>query len=153
MKMILEKEDYLKNQIRDIIAVNPLASVRSMQGFIENNTGQSLSKNYTAKLMGKVRKQALVESDRKKTNERLAEVRERNRAHIEYLERMLYWKPECYHAYGIDEPKLKEKMAAIKLISQLDLALLKAEFMVGMFGKGAEIELKKSQSMTIRMAR
>lgn len=111
-----------------------------------------MSKNYTAKLMNKVRKQALVESDRKKINERLAEVRERNRAHIEHLERLLYWKPECYHAYGIDEPKLKDKMATIKLINHLDLALLKAEFMVGMFGKGTEIELTKWQSMTIKMA-
>ena len=152
MKIILEKESFLENHIRDILAVNPLASIRGMQEFIENNTGHALSKNYTSKLMDKVRKKALVESDRKKINERLAEVRERNRAHIEYLQRCLYWKFEYLKTYGMNEPTFKEKMAAIKLINHLELSLLKAELIVGVFeNNSVEVELTRSQRMTMKM--
>ena len=152
MKIIQEHEDYLRRHIRDILAINPLASVRSMQEMIEKRTERSISDKYLSKLMQKIRRQVIVESDRKQVNERLSEVRERNRAHIEYLERILLWKPEYYWKYGMDEPKLKDKMSAIKLVSQLDLALLKAEFLVGMFeSKGVQLELTRSQSTTLKV--
>ena len=150
--MILEKEDFLKSAIRDIVAVNPLVSIRGIQGLVENNTGYPISKNYASKLIGKVRKQAIVESDRKKTNERLAEVRERFRVLTQYLSRVQYWKPEYQRDYGMPEPTFKEILAAIKLNSQLELALLKAESIIGLFeNKGVKMELTRTQSTTLKV--
>lgn len=133
MKMILEKEDFLKNTIRDIVAVNPMVSVRRMQKLVEVNTKHSISKNYTAKLMEKMRRKAVIESDRKKVNERLAEMRERQRVHLEYLERMLLWRPEYHRDYGMQEPTLKEKMMAIKVQAHLENSLFRTELAAGVF--------------------
>lgn len=150
--MILEKENYLKGTIRDIVAVNPLVSIRKMQELVAHNTGYPISKNYTAKLIDKARKQAIMESDRKKANERLAEVRERFRVLTQYLSRVQYWKPEYHRDYGMPEPTFKEILASIKLIGQLELALLKAESIVGLFeNKGVEVELTRTQNTTLRV--
>jgi hypothetical protein len=133
MRMILEKENYLKGMVRDIVAVNPLVSIRGMQDLIKNNTGHTISKNYASQLINKVRRQAVIESDRKKMNERLAEMRERHRVRMQYLERLIYWKPKYYREYGMNEPSPKEKMMAIKLQAHLDTSLFKAELTAGMF--------------------
>lgn len=142
----------MKSAIRDIVAVNPLVSVMGIQGLVKNNTGYPISKNYAAKLIGKVRKQAVIESDRKKMNERLAEVRERFRVLTQYLSRVQYWKPEYQRDYGMPEPAFKEILSAIKLNSQLELTLLKAESIIGLFeNKGVKMELIRTQSMTLKM--
>lgn len=133
MKIIPEKEEYIKMTIRNSIALNPLVSIRKMQEMVEKNTGRSISDKYAAKLMRKVRRQAVVESDRKQINERLAEVRERYRMLIEDLTRTIYWKPDFLNDYGLHRPSFKERHAAIKLVAQLELALFKAELDAGMF--------------------
>lgn len=133
MKVAAHKEDILKGQVRDIIAINPLVSIRRMQELVENNTGRKLSDKYTAKLMYKVRREAVVQSDRKKLNDRLAEVRERHRVLIRDLSRSIYWKPEYLLEHGIQQPSFKEQLAAMKLQAHLEVSLFKAEIAAGMF--------------------
>jgi len=133
MKVILEKEEFLQNTIRNAIAVNPLVSIRRMQEIVKQNTGHSISDKYTAKLMKKIRRRAVIQSDRKLMNERLSEVRERFRVITDDLFRTIYWRPEFFIDYGLDNPSPKERLAAMKLLGQLELALFKAEVDTGVF--------------------
>ena len=133
MKIHPEKEEFLKNTIRDCMAVNPLVSIRRMQELVEANTGQSISDKYVARLMQKIRRQAVVQSDRKKMNERLSEVRERYRVLMQDLSRTVYWKYEYLKVYGMQQPNFKERLAAMKLLAQLDAALFRVELDAGVF--------------------
>lgn len=133
MKIILEKEEFLQNTIRDAIAVNPLVSIRRMQEIVKQNTGHSISDKYTAKLMKKIRRRAVIQSDRKLMNERLSEVRERFRVITDDLFRTIYWRPDFLIDYGLVNPSPKERLAAMKLLGQLELALFKAEVDTGVF--------------------
>ena len=123
----------MRNMIRDCMAVNPMVSIRGMQRIVEKNTGRSISDKYTSKLMHKIRRRAVIQSDRKKMNERLAEVRERYRVLVQDLSRIIYWEREYLKDYGLRSPKLNERLAAMKLQAQLELALFKAELDAGMF--------------------
>jgi len=133
MKIIPEKEEFLRETVRNAIALNPLVSIRKMQELVEHNTGRSISDKYVAKLMMKVRRQAIVQSDRKKMNERLAEVREKHRILLDHLNRVVYWKWDFQKEYGLPEPKYRDRFSAMRLISQMELALFRAELDAGMF--------------------
>lgn len=133
MKVILEKEEFLQNTIRNAIAVNPLVSIRRMQEIVKQNTGHSISDKYTTKLMKKIRRRAVIQSDRKLMNERLSEVRERFRVITDDLFRTIYWRPEFFIDYGLVNPSPKERLAAMKLLGQLELALFRAEVDTGVF--------------------
>jgi len=133
MKVLPEKEEFLKTTIRNAIALNPLVSIRRMQEIVEKNTGRSISDKYLNRLMHKIRRQAVVQSDRKQINERLAEVRERYRVLMDDLCRTIYWRPEFLHDYGLQYPSFNERLAAMKLLAQLELALFRAERETGMF--------------------
>lgn len=133
MKVLPQQEEYLRNTIRDCMAVNPLVSVRKMQELVKKNTGRSISDKYLAKLMCKIRRQAIIQSDRKQMNERLSEVRERFRMLTDDLFRVVYWRPEFIKQYGLVCPTYKEKLAAIRLIAQLEIALFKTEVDTGAF--------------------
>ncbi len=131
--MLPEHEERIKGTVRNIIAVDPLVSIRKVQRIYEEKTGKSISDKYVSKIMHKVRRQAVVESDRKKINERLAEVRETFRVMREDLTRYIYWKHEYQGIYGIQRPSLKDRMAAMKLLGHLELSLLRAERDCGIF--------------------
>jgi len=104
-----------------------------MQEIVKQNTGHSISDKYTAKLMKKIRRRAVIQSDRKLMNERLSEVRERFRVITDDLFRTIYWRPEFFIDYGLDNPSPKERLAAMKLLGQLELALFRAEVDTGVF--------------------
>lgn len=133
MKILPEQEEFLKNTIRNGIAANPLVSIRKMQKIVEYNTGRFISDKYLAKLMVNIRHQAVVQSDKKQMNERLTEVRERFRLLMDDLLRTIYWKPEFLKDYGLTCPLFKERLAAMKLLAQLELALFRAELDAGVF--------------------
>lgn len=133
MKMLPEKEEILKTTIRNVIALNPLVSIRKMQELVEHNTGHSISDKYLSRLMQKIRRKAIIESDRKKISERLSEVREKYRVLMEDLARTIYWKPEFLNQYGTQAPSNKERIMAMKLLAQMELALFKVELDVGTF--------------------
>lgn len=132
MKVIPEKEEFLRMTIRNAIALNPLVSIRRMQEIVKHNIGRSISDKYTAKLMRKTRQGAIVQSDRKMMNERLAEVRERYRMLINSLTKIAFWNYD-FVGEGIQCPKFNEQFSAMRLIGQLEIALFRAELDVGMF--------------------
>ncbi|KKR61606.1 hypothetical protein A2643_02910 [Candidatus Nomurabacteria bacterium RIFCSPHIGHO2_01_FULL_39_220] len=133
MKILAEKEAYILRIIRDQLALNPLSSVRGVQQMVEEQIGRSISDKYVSKLMHKVRKRAVVESDRKKLNERFSEVRERYRVLSENLLRTIYWNWESFEQIGVQKPTEKERQSAIRLLAQIELALFRTELDIGMF--------------------
>jgi len=133
MKILAEKEAYILRIIRDHLALNPLSSVRGMQQVVEDALGRSMSDKYISKLMHKVRKRTVVESDRKKLNERFSEVKERYRVLSENLLRTIYWNWESLEQIGVQKPTEKERQSAIKLLAQMELALFKTELDIGIF--------------------
>lgn len=118
-----------------------------------NNTGYSIGDKYLGKLMGKVQREAVIRSDRKKRNERLAEVRERHRVHMRFLQQVIYWKPEFLKEYGLARPSLKERIAAIKCMSQMDVGLMKAEILTGAFDPDGPISIELSEERVLRTVR
>lgn len=153
MKILSPKREFLQSTVRNIIAANPIAPIRRVQELVKQRTEHSIGKNFTSRLMEEVRDQAINESNQKEVSERVSELRERHRILIEYLTRVQNWQPSYVWDYGMGkEPTLKERMAAIKLISQLELALFKAESITGLFeGKGATLQVTRSQSTTLKV--
>jgi hypothetical protein len=133
MKILPENEELLRKAVRNAIAINPTVSIRRMQKIVEKNVGRAISDKYASKLMHKVKRQAIIESDRSQINVRLAEMKDRFRMSSEQLLRVIYWKREFQLDFGIKQPEWRERNAAIKLLVQLDIALLKAEMMAGVF--------------------
>jgi len=104
-----------------------------MQKVVQERAGHSIGDKYVSRLMQKMRKRAVVESDRKKLNERFAEVRENYRVLSENLVRTIYWNWESLNVCGIQKPSEKERQSAIRLLAQMQLALFKTELDIGMF--------------------
>jgi hypothetical protein len=133
MKISDYREGHLREQVREIIALNPMVTIRGLQRILQHNTGHSISDKYAARLLRKVHRTAVVQADHQKLSSRILEVRERNIALRNQLYRIAYWTPQNFSLYGIPKPKSSERINAIRTIAQLDLALLKAELDVGMY--------------------
>ncbi len=152
MKIQQEKREILKTLVRDIIAYDPLISIRRAQEIIESRE-YTIGNKFLSRLMTEVRQEARVYSDSKEIGSRLTEVRERFRLLIKQLGRIAYWDVEIGMTYKISEPTNAERYRAIKLIGQLELSLLRTEFALGLFGnmKVAKVELSKSQKTTLKV--
>lgn len=133
MKIPPEKEELLKNTVRNGMALSPLISIRKMQALVEHNLGRPISDKYVAKLMYKVRRQVVIQSDRKQLNERLAEVRDRHRAMMERLVQVAFWKYDFLKESNIQRPSIKEQIAAMKALSQMEQSLFRTELYTGAF--------------------
>lgn len=132
MKYLPQQEEYLRKTIRDILALNPLITVRGMQDHLKYQTGRSISNQYVMKLMFKARRQVIIESDRKALRARFIEVKERYRVMIEQLSHIVFWTIGDVKN-GIPKPSTTERISAIKAITQMDIALMKAELDIGLF--------------------
>lgn len=152
MKIQLEKREMLKTLVRDIIAQDPLISIRKAQKVIEGRE-YAIGNKYLSRLMTEVRQEVRGYSDNKEIGDRLTEVRERFRLLIKQLNRIVYWDFDIARTYNIPEPTVAEKYRAIKLIGQLELSLLRTEFALGLFGnkKVTKVELSKSQTTTLKV--
>ena len=152
MKIQQEKREILKTLVRDIIAYDPLISIRRAQEIMKDRE-YSIGNKFLSRLMTEVRQEARVYSDGKEIGDRLTEVRERFRLLIKQLSRIAYWDVEIGMTYKISEPKHAERYRAIKLIGQLELSLLRTEFALGLFGnmKVKKVELSKSQTTTLKV--
>lgn len=153
MKIQKEKRELLKTAVRDIIAQEPLISIRKAQEVVERRTEYSIGDKFLSRLMGEVRQEVRGYSDNKELGDRLTEVRERFRLLIKQLNRIAYWDFDTARTYNIPEPTVAEKYRAIKLIGQLELSLLRTEFALGLFGnkKVTRVELSKSQTTTLKV--
>ena len=133
MKILSQQEASLREMIRDVLALDPLITIRRLQTMVRHNTKRTISDKYLMRLLFKVRREIVIQSDRKKVADRLAEIRERHAVLRKQLLRIAYWNPVGSLDHGITRPRASEQVNAIKTIAQMDLALLKAELDVGIY--------------------
>jgi hypothetical protein len=79
MRIVPAVDAEIRREIRDARAVDPLISFAALEERLEKKLHRGFSYKYVAKLAGKVARQALVEADRTKIEERLAFTRENYR--------------------------------------------------------------------------
>lgn len=133
MKILPQQEAHLRETIRDALALDPLMTVRRLQVIVKSNTRRTISDKYLMKLLHKVRREIVIQSDNKKLTARLAEVRERHATLRKQLLRIAYWSPVGSADHGITRPRASEQINAIKTVVQMDLDLLKTELEIGIY--------------------
>src|SRR5258708_28736658 len=139
MKIVPAVEAEIRREIRDARALDPLISVSALERRLEKKFNHGFSRRYIARLADKVARQALVEADRTKIEERLAFTRENYRIVRERLMRIINWKSS-------DEgkrPRHTEVTEAAKAVVAMDLAILKAEIDNGLYKRPIEVLTKE----------
>ncbi len=135
MRIIPAIEAELRREIRDARALDPLISVSALEQHLENKFNRGFSYRYIAKLADKIARQALIEADRTKIEERLAFTRENYRIVRDRLMKIVCWQPED----GGKKPWHSEVTEAGKAIVGMDLAILKAEIDNGLYKRPLEV--------------
>ena len=72
MRIVPAVEAELRREIRDARAFDPLISVSALEQRLEKKFNRGFSYRYIAKLADKTMRQAFIEADRTKIEERLA---------------------------------------------------------------------------------
>jgi len=134
-------EENLKRAIRDAVALDPIATIPQLTETLSKRLNHSFDPRYIKRLRDKIGRQALVEYDRAKIEDRMNFTRENYRMIRERLVKIVYWNPE-------DNPREKRPWAsdvidAAKTIVMLDFTLLKAEIETGMYKKPIELLAKE----------
>ena len=138
-KTSILKENTLRRAIRSELAKDPLISTNSLQ-FILDKGGYHISEQYLLKLIHKVTGEIEYEVDNVDLKARLTSTRERTILIINRLMKIAFWEFE-YLKQGIMMPNLDQQINAMQTIINMDLALLRAELIGGIYkGKpgGAE---------------
>jgi hypothetical protein len=112
MRILPPVEEEMRRAIRDARAADPLISVSGLEQVLEKRFNRGFSRKYIAKLADKVLRQALIEADRTKIEERLNVTREKFRLASEKLVEIIQ-----------DNPKDEDAIEAAKNLAMLDLAL------------------------------
>src|SRR6266446_8019820 len=94
MRIVPAVEAELRREIRDARALDPLISVSALEQRLEKKFNRGFSYRYIAKLADKIARQALIEADRTKIEERLAFTRENYRIVRERLAEIVFWQPD-----------------------------------------------------------
>jgi hypothetical protein len=92
MRIVPAVEAELRREIRDARALDPLISVSALEQRLEKKFNRGFSYRYIAKLADKIARQALIEADRTKIEERLAFNRENYRIVRDRLMKIVTWK-------------------------------------------------------------
>jgi hypothetical protein len=117
----------VKREIRDAIAIDPIASIPELVERLNKRLNHSFDPRYIKKLRDKVSRQIIVESDRMQIEDRMNITRENHRISRDAL-------LEIIHAHAPS----KDRVEAAKALVMLDLAVFKAELETGMFKKPVE---------------
>jgi acyl-CoA reductase-like NAD-dependent aldehyde dehydrogenase len=135
MRIVPELDHKIRREIRDARAKDPLVTVVDLQEQLEKQFNRTFSRKYIAKLAMKVERQALVEADRTKLEERMQFTRENYRMMRERSLKIIYWKSED----GGKPPGNRDVNEAAKNIVMIDLAIHQAEAAAGMYKKPVEV--------------
>lgn len=134
MKMRPEVEADLRRTIRDARARDPLITTGKIHALLEEKYQRGFSYQYVARLVERVGREALIEVDRTRIEQRMAFTRENYRIARERLLKIVCWTPDP-NKPGEKEPGHFTAIEAAKNLVILDLALLKAELECGMYKK------------------
>jgi hypothetical protein len=144
MRIVPEVEAQIRRVIRDARAKDPLITVGRIERLLEQEFNRGFSYQYVAKVVEKVEREAMVEIDRTKIEQRLKFTRENYRMMREELLKIVYWTPE-HGTPGVPKPLAKDRVEAAKVVVMLDLAILNAEAAAGMYKKPVEAIAKEFQ--------
>jgi hypothetical protein len=136
-KITLRKENELMRALREEIVVNPMISLLHLQRNLQQRgftaySGNPLDAIYLSKLIRKLNRQSIQESDNVQIGERLGKTRERFSVIIDRLMKIAFWKPE-YLREGIWAPESKDIVKALDTIQKMDLSFLQAELDCGIY--------------------
>ena len=145
MKILPEQKQHIVQVVREVIAADPLVSIRRMQQRVETQTGRSISDKYLTHLLGEIRQEAVAKSDPNKIKARMEVMRARYKPLATNLLTIAWSREGVTH---------KDRLAMIKTAAHLDMMLLRAEGYTGAFDKqGTAFELREratfSRSMRI----
>jgi len=149
-----DQEVEIKNAIRDVLAVNPLISMRSLVETLARKNyktadGNPLHRVYVGRLVRKVWGDMRDRVDRQTSSDRLALIKERHRLVYERLMRIAFYTDDLQKE-GAPPPAYRDQIRALTEIIKLDLAILNAEMDLGIFERnlGAiDIEAHRNQPL------
>lgn len=139
MRIVPGVEAEIRRVIRDERAKDPLISVQRLKEALEEKYERGFSYQYVSKISEKVAREALVEVDRTKIEQRINFTRENYRMMRERLLEIVYWKPPPVdeltpeNVANVKRPINRDVIEACKNLVMLDLALLNAEISAGMY--------------------
>jgi len=122
----------VKREIRDAIAIDPIATVPELTERLSKRLNHSFDPRYIKKLRDKVSRQIIVESDRMQIEDRMRVTRENHRISRDALLEIIHGGAPA-----------KDRVEAAKALVMLDLAVFKAELETGMFKKPVEVLAKE----------
>jgi hypothetical protein len=142
MRILPPIEEEIRRTVRDARAKDPLISVSGLKGVLESHFHRGFSHQYVSKIADKVMREALVQLDRTKIQQRMNFTRENYRMMRERLLKIVYWQaPEPaddsdhakLEAHKVRPPYDEDVIEAAKTLVMMDLALLRAEIETGMY--------------------
>ena len=129
-------QEQIKHAIKDLTALNPYISLRQLQQALDNKR-LHCGTDYIVKIRKKVFGEAVAALDHTNMKKALAEVTESYRIKKQLLQRIMYHSAESAEL-GIPAPTWKDKIAAMKLDSQMELALFNTMVSLGIFAAKPE---------------
>jgi len=120
-------QDRLKREIRDAIAIDPIATIPEIVERLNQRLNHSFDPRYIRRLRDKVSHQLIVESDRTRIEDRMRVTRENHRIARDALLEVIE-----------NAGRAQDRVEAAKALVMLDLAVFKAEIETGMFKQPVE---------------
>ena len=131
-KILPEAEEKMTRVIRDAIVFDPLISLRSLRDALERKGIKIGSLEYISKLVWKLNRELSTNVDRQKLNERIAQIKERQRLVVDRLIRIAFYTDDLKKE-GLPPPSYRDQISALNAIMKLDLAIINAEMDAGIF--------------------
>jgi hypothetical protein len=125
-------EERLKREIRDAIAIDPIATIPEITERLNKRLNHSFDPRYIKRLRDKVSRQIIVESDRMQIEDRMKITRANHRISRKALLEIIN--------SGVPA---RDRVEDAKALVMLDLAVFKAEFETEMFKKSIEVLAKE----------
>jgi hypothetical protein len=122
----------VRREIRDALAIDPIATIPELTERLNNRLNHSFDPRYIKKLTDKVAHQLIIESDRLRIEDRMKVTRENHRIARDELLKILH-----------SGAPSKDRVEAAKALVMLDLAVFKAEIETGMFKKPVDQLVKE----------
>jgi len=125
------KASPIRRAIRSEMAKDPLVSSRQLHAILEKK-GFHIGEDFMLKLVHKVTSEIEYDANNTDLIARLSSTRERTILIIDRLMKIAFWEFD-YLGQGIAQPSLDHQLSAMRMIIDMDLALLRAELIGGIY--------------------
>lgn len=130
MPKVSEHRDmHLQRIVRDALAIDPLITLEGIKRVLDKKTGaKGMDINYVRKLTKKVTASMVIVSDREKVEERISQLREKNRIIVDELFRIAFPSPT-----ENPRPDFTDRRKALEAIANIEARQVKLEMDLGLF--------------------